>query len=546
MVPGLKAGVCALAAPAILALCAALAAPALAGDPAWPFDQPPIDTLRQSPKKVFAHYFTPFMLWHYQVSGRCPAASPDCGDDGAHDVYQDYLSGRGADDVHLAVGGYLRERPLPAAATPANDPAWELHNAEEEVRRASALGLDGFAVDILWDQGESPDQDWHRVKVLLQAAAEVDPDAPGHTGFKIMLMPDMDTQWTESPARLAKGIATLSAYSSVYRVPACEHTDRHPAANCLVVAPYDAARRSGAWWADWKRQMQAQGLDVALLPVFLEWWKYADSRLGYAPLAYGYSDWGTASFLQQASWLTMSAQAHKLGIPLWMGTVRPQDSRPKDLSPPTYFESVNSRVFRETWGNAISGGADWVQIATWNDYSEHTEIAPSTRTQYGFYDLTAYYTSWFKSGVQPAITRDVLYYFHRRHSSAAVPSQVAAANRFELRHPALDTAVDQIELLAFLTAPGTLRISAGGTVLADKAVVNVAAGGSIVSLAAPLPAAASPTRLSFSLIRNGKTVTSVTSPSPVCDRIGYQDLLYQAGSSSRAPVPGIADGCGSY
>jgi len=47
----------------------------------------------------------------------------------------------------------LRERPLPQA--PVADTQWQLRNLEKEVRRAVALGLDGFTVDILTTAGRS-------------------------------------------------------------------------------------------------------------------------------------------------------------------------------------------------------------------------------------------------------------------------------------------------------------------------------------------------------------------------------------------------------
>jgi len=46
---------------AALAAAAALTGLAAAAETPWPFDPPPIN-LRQSPRKVFAHYFTPFPI----------------------------------------------------------------------------------------------------------------------------------------------------------------------------------------------------------------------------------------------------------------------------------------------------------------------------------------------------------------------------------------------------------------------------------------------------------------------------------------------------
>ena len=50
-----------------------------------------------------------------------------------------------------------------------------------------------------------------------------------------------------------------------------------------------------------------------------------------------------------------------------------------------------------------SDGAQAVQIITWNDHSEGTNLRPNTGSQYAFYDIAAYYIAWYKTGVKPAI-----------------------------------------------------------------------------------------------------------------------------------------------
>jgi hypothetical protein len=202
-----------------------------------------------------------------------------------------------------------------------------------------------------------------------------------------------------------------------------------------------------------------------------------------------------------------------------MAPVAPQDVRPKDL---LYWESNNSEGYRAMWETAIQGGADWVQIITWNDYSEGTEIAPSSGTQWSFYDLTAYYTAWFKTGVQPVVNRDVLYYFHRRHTMAAKPSS-ARQTRPYTAAPGSDPAKDDIEALVFATATGTLRISVG----ARSTTHPVRPG--INSVRVPM----APGTPVFELQRDGATALRLQSSFIVNDGITFQDLLYRSGSSSR-------------
>jgi hypothetical protein len=63
---------------------------------------------------------------------------------------------------------------------------------------------------------------------------------------------------------------------------------------------------------------------------------------------------------------------------LRMQPMRARDYRPKE---PVIWEAGGSEHYWKTWINAITGKSDWVQIATWSDYSESTEISSSTGTQ---------------------------------------------------------------------------------------------------------------------------------------------------------------------
>jgi hypothetical protein len=349
-------------------------------------------------------------------------------------------------------------------------------------------------VDLLATTGAH----WDRAQRMLDCASAVDP------GFKILLMPDMEAEFSSQPQNVIVAVRALASHPAAYRL-----SDGR-----LVLAPYNAQNQSVAWWTALIAALKAEGIDVAFFPVFQGWYRYAAS---YAPISVGMSDWGMRSPTVNRADLPTAAQAHGYKT-LWMGTVSPQDNRPKDL---LYWEARNSENYRVMWENAIAGGSDWVQIVTWNDYSEATEVAPSSGTQWSFYDLTAYYTTWFKTGSSPAITRDVLYYFHRKSATTAVPS-AQQTHAYTLASGS-DAPSDDIELLAFATAPAMLRITIAGQVREQA----VAAG--LVSLRVPL-AEGTPT---FEMLRNGVTVVSASSAFSISNRIDFQDLLYRSGASTR-------------
>jgi len=448
-------------------------------DTPWPFDQPSMASLRASQKKVFAHYFTQFPI---SIDNK-PAAS---------DYYKnEYLNPNGENGKHIAYGGYLRDRPLPRPVRP--EANWMDQGMDQEIRLAATLGLDGFACDLLSYKGYHLE----RTKMLLEAANRTD------KGFKIMLMPDMEVFKT-IPDSLARLIKTLNTYPAAYRL-----SDGR-----LVVSPFNAQQMPASWWSSWLATMKNQGINIAFVPVFQDWSKYAP---GYSSISYGMSDWGWRSSKVQASWRNVPAQA-KAYASVWMMPVAPQDMRPKSQ---IYSEAGNSEEYRVMWENAILGDADWVQLITWNDYSEHTCISPSSGTQYSFYDLTAWYTAWFKTGAKPEIKRDVLYYFYRIQSTSAPHQQ----SKPFMMAAGTDIPRNEIELLAFLVSPGTLEIEING----KKSRRDAPAGMSSfkVPLANGVPV--------FRLLRENSTKIVLRGAFEINNIITYQNLLYYGGSNSRLP-----------
>ena len=111
---------------------------------------------------------------------------------------------------------------------------------------------------------------------------------------------------------------------------------------------------------------------------------------------------------------------------IFMMPVDPQQFRPRDFA---FTEAGNSGAFRNAWSSAIQGDSDWIQLVTWNDYSESSQVAPYTDATLrrdigtGYYDLNGYYAAWFLTQQQPTVTHDVLYYFYRKElTTAAAPA----------------------------------------------------------------------------------------------------------------------------
>lgn len=441
-----------------------------------PFDLPSTSTLRASKKKVFAHYFTPYPL---SLDNKEPAL----------DYYtRNYLNPAGESGKHAAYGGLLRDRPIGRGPLSGD---WQLADMEKEVRTAAAAGLDGFTLDIL----SLTSQHWTRDKLLIKAAANADP------GFKIVLMPDM-TALTADATTLAASMAELAKSPAVHRLDDGR----------VVISPFKAENKTPAWWTEFIKIMKdTHGVSVAFVPVFLN---FTTNYKNYAAISYGFSNWGNRSPAQQGGIATNIATAHAAGK-IWMQPVAPQDERPNQG---IYDEARNSENLRTTWENAIAGGTDWVQLTTWNDFSEGTQIAPSPHNDSAWLDLSSYYLTKLKTGKAPAIVRDTLYLSHRVQFAAARPDSGTQTTFMTLRSGS-SPARDSVEVLSFLT--GAATITSGGQSVSAEAGVTARlfplAYGSIKASAA----------------RQGQAVASVATPFAVNKSFAVQDLQYVAATSGR-------------
>lgn len=451
-----------------------------AGSAALPFDLPSNATLKGSPKKVFAHYFTP-----YPISLDNKAATTDYYTNG-------YLNPAGESGKHAAYGGLLRDRPLARAPIASN---YQLEDMKTEIRRASEAGLDGFTVDMLGLSGTH----WDRLKLLLQAAPQVDGN------FKIMLMPDSNSGATNDAAALAASIASIANSPAVYKL-----SDGR-----LVVSPFYPEKRGAAYWQNFISIMKNQyGITVAFVPCFLN---YNANAAAFAPFSYGFSNWGNRSPALNASLASNIADAHAKGK-IWMQPVSVQDSRPNQG---IYDEANNTENLRVTWNAAIANNAEWVQIPTWNDFSEGAQISPSANNNWGPLDISSYYLTRYKTGTWPTIKRDVLYVSHRKQPAAAKPT--GGQTKLMTLRGGSSPARDTVEVLSVLPAAGNITVKVGASSYSYSAPAGLS------SKTYPLSSGT----VYASLSRNNALATDVTSPFAITTSPVVQNLQYHFVVSSR-------------
>jgi hypothetical protein len=309
-------------------------------DNVWPFERVRDN---KGDHHVFAHYFTPFPL---SLDNLPPA----------DDYYaREFLRRSGEHGKYAQTGGYLRERPL--SRPPWANAYWEDIDLAIDVLRADLIGLDGFGVDLLLLDGPL----WRRTQKLYAAAAAVAPS------FHIIAEPDMASLKDVSEPQLGEALAKLLAHKAAYRLPDGR----------ALVVPFMAEARPPEFWQQLSDDLASRGLPIALMPDFLN----PSGKKAYASTSYGFTYWGLRDPIAAAAHPSDRVFAAS-GFPpnaAFMAPVAPQDERPKDA---IFWEAHNTTLFRMLWMQAINGPAQYVHLITWNDYSEASEISPSTGTHF--------------------------------------------------------------------------------------------------------------------------------------------------------------------
>jgi hypothetical protein len=437
--------------------------------------------IRNDTRKVFAHYLPPFPL---SLDNR-PASS---------DYYtEQYLTVDGEHGKHAAYGGFIRDRPLPVRPKSGN---WVLKDQEREVREAASVGINGFSVDLLSLRSEN----WNRTLGLLTAAHRA------VKGFSIMAVPDMTTLGGQKSA-LESALATFAKRPAAF----------HLKDGRLVVSPFDAQLESPSWWSGFISDMSSTyHVKVALVPIFVGW---PNNYASYASISYGFSTWGSRNPAANRYAADAGQQVTATGKK-WMQPVSVQDERPDQG---IYDEADNADNLLITWKAAWESHATWVQLTTWNDFSEGSEVEPSAAAGWSFLNMSSYYIHRFVTGKLPRITRDIGVVTYRTQPVGA-RTQVSESRTMSLRRGSSPARTD-VQIVLYLKSAATVSLTVGGkthTWQVPKGVhvrtVGLAVG-----------------RVSASISRGGRTIASGRGPYTVTDDPVVQDLAYHAFTVAARP-----------
>jgi hypothetical protein len=446
-------------------------------------------------KLVFAHYFPPYPL---NRGNKTPPA----------DYYtQKYIyPAPGGYDPPAASGykGLLRDAPYRRKALATTN--WQQANAATEVGWAKEAGIDGWVVDILTLSSSTTANNTVYGNAVF-AASEA-------AGFYCIPMLDMTSINTKTEAQVADTLNHFLNYNCTLKVGAK-----------TVFTAFYTEGWTPAQWASLKNYMLSNyGKSLYFVGCFNH---YSDiSSQAYDGVCDGYGTWGnryaggnptgTGSGTPKGNIADVQARGK-----IWMQPVSVQDSRPNQAK---YWEANNTENMRNTLDIAIAGGANWIQIPTWNDFSENAHIVPSDGHGFSFLDALSYYIQWFHYNAQPAIAKDAILLTHRKHGYGDVPGGVTP---MVLQSGGTTPARDTIEALFFLTASATLTITVNGT------PTTWTGGPGIVTHTVALPSSAAAGAISAKITRSAVDVATVTSTLAVTSTPTVQDLKYYGFSSLR-------------
>jgi len=397
---------------------------------------------------------------------------------------------------------------------------------EQDIQDAQAAGVDGFALNC--GEWNSPGADWYytsRVAMLYQAAAQLG------TGFKFFFSVD--------ESKTNDIVAMISAYAN--------NTNSFRYRGKLVVST------SGQANVNWQNSVFAPlknaGINVFFVPYFspTDWSSNSVSTVlnTYSNVLDGlfYFAAGTVPTITNAN--QAYSQACRAAGKLFMAGYSPSywgAAWPSFTGRP-YYETQGGEGTITEWQWIIANQPDWVELTTWNDFNESTYSSPvynpeqyenelATVHRYchaGYLALSKHYITWYKTGQEPPLTQDALYYFYRTHSTNAVAS---STNSFPIYLWSNNGPVqDVIYTTVCLTNPAQLVISSGGTLTTNSLPAGIS------SQRTPF----APGPQTFTLLRAGTQVLSVTGPN-ILAQISNYDYFTASGSvigtTNSVPPPG--------
>ena len=366
---------------------------------------------------------------------------------------------------------------------------------KREIKEAQAAGIDGFALNVgAWT---NEPHYVRRTKLLFQAAQELG------TGFTMIFSLDLATL---QPKYIAEILKTYVNHPNFYRYKGRSLVSTFAGEN-----------------VDWKSILQplkTEGYNICFVPFFypkpvteLPSYQAVKGHFArYADIADGYFFFGAAGTAEQltecnTSYVKAAREANKLVMasysPFYWGMAQPGRR---------YYETKGGKGIEMQWKSIIANQPNFVEIVTWNDFNESylTPVdkpeqyfsglkSPRRHSHVAYYELLKYFIPWYRTGKEPKIERDGLFYFYRVHPKSAVlrPPITEPATAKKLAVTVFHGDVtDTIYVTTLLKSPAELIVKTG-----DKEVKLHASEG-YQSFEVPFRTGVQ----RFALVRKGKVI----------------------------------------
>ena len=439
--------------------------------------------------------------------------------------------------------------------TAADTPTGERNIAayQREIQQAQSIGIDGFALNA---GGWSKEPRYiRRASEMFEAAYRL------HSNFKLMFSADMCCSNNAADVLdMVRRFANNPRYAAVY----FQHEGR------FVLTTFAGSSHGPEFWQQLRSNLEhgtnpslqpapnalstvagvpsSAPLRIFLVPSFFwggETPTVADITTGLEPYQHvidGAFYWGIAGVpgLGHAPDQLPSSEAyasvlHTAGK-VYMAPICFQFW---GANAGRYYEYSGYSGMRAMWINAIRvTHPDWVEIITWNDFVEGTYVSPiddpakyagandldagtappSTLRFYhshrGATELLAYFIQWYKTGHQPAIRNDTIYWAYRTQL-APDPTSATTIKQY-------GPVANVVYITANLTAPATLLVTFGNTTKA----IDLPAGSTDVE--APILSGYAP---HFVLTRGKAQLTQATGDDAVTTEQLAPNFYYSTGSA---------------
>ncbi len=436
-----------------------------------------------SPKKALAHYFGPYpRSWNNESLST--------------QQYQSYYNNPSwtTDDYHLD-GGFFRDRPL---TRPQLTGDWLYQDSQWDIEQAMAAGIDGWVCDPLGLSGSNHD----RYMKMVQVAHDL------NNGFVVVPMIDMN-----GATRAGTVAQAADAVRKYYLTGGKGLTPRNGAWRLgdgrYVLSAFKGegpnpinVSTQATWLQDLFDELESTwGVQIAYMPCYLNW-NYA-SNATFMAQQWGSGSWGFGAdpaAINAASNQTATAQSRgdKAFAPICAQDIRYGNGGPK------FDEALNTGAQRAAWTKVIAENPEYVQLVTWNDFSE-TPIAPSAANGWSIIDIHSYFITRWKTGSYPVITRDGLYLSHRSQTLNATITGQQNQPDTQAARGSMSTVRDHVEVLSFLTAPATITVNTGSGTQSYSAPAGMYVWSFACSPCAENVIAAT-------AVRAGSNVATITSP----------------------------------